>query len=355
MNFTGTHETDLANVRQAVSAALAQAMNGDFAGALAAAGKARDEAVDLQGLYRDLNQFPRLRDDFNKEADVTLAAITSFEQKWGNANPIPTDLNNAKIALTDYRNNLTIQTLVAGRQAHDEAKKRLKEAAPTLDLSIKLTAVLAKLASRNVPQPQRNLYDQRLTAAKVMLTAGNLAGAQIDLAALNSEFEVKNKNRLQALETGDTHLDARHGADSTVADLKTRLTTGATPDGAIAPSQSCSKFLSYDEMLSTLSDALMNFGLTIDDINAATWRPERPHNNAFEMDHGREVGEGFLGAQSAGKVRFVKANGTAQNNPDGTPRKGDVYAMAFLQKLTRTQTRVKWQAGQWSVTQHHPI
>jgi len=202
---------------------------------------------------------------------------------------------------------------------------------------------------------QKNQFDQRLATAKASLAAGDLAGAKNDLAALKTEFEQKNADCLTRMENGtNTHLAARHGADVTPVQLKTRLTTGVTPDGAVAPNEYCTKFFSYDEMLSTLADALSTYGLRLDQINVPIPAPLIREPAPVTRGHGRDVGEGYRGVSPAGQVRCKYSNGTPQNNPDGSPKNKDVYAISFFEKFQRTFTRIEWRAGAWKVTQHFP-
>ena len=148
------------------------------------------------------------------------------------------------------------------------------------------------------------------------------------------------------------HSLARHGPEVSDQALENRVLTGLTPDGKFSPTDSSTRFKSYDDWIETRQAAIQQIEkenkikLGKDMDNPPT--PGDPTRYKIEVDHGRSIDEGFNGAGQSTKT----------TDPNNTKKKGKVYTQTTeVSGITKTQTSIAWDSNQsrWKVTQHFPV
>jgi hypothetical protein len=142
------------------------------------------------------------------------------------------------------------------------------------------------------------------------------------------------------------HSVRRHGPDIPDEDLKKRLTTGYSPDGVFSPTKKSTRFINYDEWNKTRTKAFeevqlkygVDFGKNLDK------RSTLPSPLTFPFDHGRTIGEGFIGS----------GNGVYKSHPSGNGGGKVFAAFTKLPPLTKTKTTFEWDGKKWVAAQHFP-
>ena len=156
------------------------------------------------------------------------------------------------------------------------------------------------------------------------------------------------KNKALELEAKDGgHSIAHHGPDVSDKDLKRRLETGIAPDGKFSPTRASTRFKSHDEWLKTREDAIKAIETKQGIDLSKPPKPGEGTRHSINMDHGRDIDDGFVGNKST-KVKIKDAISGKKGNvyPDSTPVSG----------ITRTQTTVEWnpKSNSWEAKQHYP-
>jgi hypothetical protein len=206
----------------------------------------------------------------------------------------------------------------------------------TADLEGKLDQVLKQRVNNSVSGNSRSTLMLRQQADE-------LSGAA----------EKRFRDMAEAIEQFDGgHSLARHGPDVSDADLQKRIRTGITPDQRFSPTDSSTRFRSYQDWVETRQRAIrdiqsqekIKFGESMD----VAPEPGMKQFYAIEIDHNRAIDEGFNGVGSPEKMP----------NPLKPKQKGKVYVESEpISGVTKTFTRINWKEDKkcWVVSQHYPV
>lgn len=149
------------------------------------------------------------------------------------------------------------------------------------------------------------------------------------------------------------HSLARHGPEVSDQALENRILTGQAADGKFSPTDSSTRFRSYDDWVETRQAAIdtvqtkhgVDFGENMD----IPPQPGTPAEyNGVVIDHQRAIDEGFNGAGQRIKIK----------DPSNSGKTGKVYTQTTtISGITKTQTSIKWNANtqRWVVSQHFPV
>jgi hypothetical protein len=155
------------------------------------------------------------------------------------------------------------------------------------------------------------------------------------------------------------HGISRHGPDVTDAKLERRVTQGYAPDDKVSPASPSTKFRSYKDFFETREAAKLDisagegFPNTNVDFSSAPGINGNGADTVYEivLEHSTRpnMAEGFEGVGStytATIPHLVKPGNTNVN----------IYhsARPIGNGINRTKTTIRWEGGNWKVTQHIP-